>query len=91
MASPTIKLNSGADMPQVGFGLWKVDKAVAADTVYNAIKAGYRLFDGACGRFPLRSPCASISRSLVVAPGDRHGQCRDLESQLQAQWRESVL
>ncbi|KAL6877024.1 NAD(P)H-dependent D-xylose reductase xyl1 [Trichoderma novae-zelandiae] len=48
MASPTIKLNSGYEMPQVGFGLWKVDNAVCADTVYNAIKAGYRLFDGAC-------------------------------------------
>ncbi|PTB74044.1 NAD(P)H-dependent D-xylose reductase xyl1 [Trichoderma longibrachiatum ATCC 18648] len=47
-SSPTIKLNSGYDMPQVGFGLWKVDNAVCADTVYNAIKAGYRLFDGAC-------------------------------------------
>lgn len=46
--APTIKLNSGADMPQVGFGLWKVDNAVASDVVYNAIKAGYRLFDGAC-------------------------------------------
>lgn len=51
MASPTIKLNSGYEMPQVGFGLWKVDNAVCADTVYNAIKAGYRLFDGACGKF----------------------------------------
>ncbi|KAK3942162.1 NADP-dependent oxidoreductase domain-containing protein [Diplogelasinospora grovesii] len=48
MAIPNIKLSSGHDMPQVGFGLWKVDKAVAADVVYNAIKAGYRLFDGAC-------------------------------------------
>lgn len=46
---PTIKLNSGYDMPQVGFGLWKVDNATCADTVYNAIKTGYRLFDGACG------------------------------------------
>ncbi|KAI1495798.1 Aldo/keto reductase [Biscogniauxia marginata] len=45
---PTIKLSSGYEMPQVGFGLWKVDNAVAADTVYNAIKTGYRLFDGAC-------------------------------------------
>ncbi|KAI0474028.1 Aldo/keto reductase [Xylariaceae sp. FL0804] len=45
---PTIKLNSGHEMPQVGFGLWKVDNATAADTVYNAIKTGYRLFDGAC-------------------------------------------
>lgn len=35
-------------MPQVGFGLWKVDNPVCADTVYEAIKAGYRLFDGAC-------------------------------------------
>lgn len=35
-------------MPLVGFGLWKVDNATCADTVYNAIKSGYRLFDGAC-------------------------------------------
>jgi D-xylose reductase len=49
MAPPSIKLSSGYDMPQVGFGLWKVDNATCADTVYNAIKAGYRLFDGACG------------------------------------------
>lgn len=53
MVSPTTKLNSGHEMPLVGFGLWKVDNATAADTVYNAIKVGYRLFDGACGkRFP---------------------------------------
>lgn len=45
---PNIKLNSGYEMPQVGFGLWKVDNDLAADTVYNAIKVGYRLFDGAC-------------------------------------------
>ena len=48
--APVIKLNSGYDMPQVGFGLWKVDNAVCSDVVYNAIKAGYRLFDGACGK-----------------------------------------
>ena len=29
----------------------EVDNKVAADTVYNAIKVGYRLFDGACGKF----------------------------------------
>ncbi|KAJ8453588.1 hypothetical protein ONZ51_g13513 [Trametes cubensis] len=34
-------------MPLVGFGLWKVTKETCADTVYNAIKEGYRLFDGA--------------------------------------------
>jgi D-xylose reductase len=35
-------------MPLVGFGLWKVNNDTCADTVYNAIKVGYRLFDGAC-------------------------------------------
>jgi len=48
MTVPNLKLNSGFEMPQVGFGLWKVDNATCADTVYNAIKVGYRLFDGAC-------------------------------------------
>ena len=33
------------------FGLWKVPTEDTADTVYNAIKAGYRLFDGAFGMF----------------------------------------
>ncbi|PGH03080.1 hypothetical protein GX51_04267 [Blastomyces parvus] len=48
MAVPDIKLNSGFDMPIVGFGLWKVNKDTCADQVFNAIKTGYRLFDGAC-------------------------------------------
>ncbi|MCJ1452062.1 NAD(P)H-dependent D-xylose reductase (XR) [Mycoblastus sanguinarius] len=48
MTSPTVKLNSGHQMPLVGFGLWKVNNDTCADTVYNAIKSGYRLFDGAC-------------------------------------------
>jgi len=48
MASPTVKLNSGHQMPLVGFGLWKVNNDTCSDQVYNAIKTGYRLFDGAC-------------------------------------------
>ncbi|KAJ9622787.1 D-xylose reductase [Taxawa tesnikishii (nom. ined.)] len=48
MVAPTVKLSSGHQMPLVGFGLWKVNKETCADTVYNAIKSGYRLFDGAC-------------------------------------------
>ncbi|KAL5339106.1 NADP-dependent oxidoreductase domain-containing protein [Aspergillus crustosus] len=48
MSTPTIKLSSGYDMPIVGFGLWKVNNDTCADQVYEAIKAGYRLFDGAC-------------------------------------------
>ena len=50
---PYVTLNDGNKMPQVGFGLWKVDNATCADTVYNAIKTGYRLFDGACGMYSI--------------------------------------
>jgi len=42
-----LKLNNGHEMPIIGFGVWKVPNEIAADTVYNAIKAGYRLIDGA--------------------------------------------
>ncbi|KAJ6018891.1 hypothetical protein N7522_000958 [Penicillium canescens] len=38
----------GQTVPLVGFGLWRIDNDSCADAVYNAIKAGYRLFDGAC-------------------------------------------
>lgn len=62
---PTIKLNSGYEMPQVGFGLWKVDNATAADTVYNAIKVGYRLFDGACGKHSSPSLPLDIPRTII--------------------------
>ena len=48
---PSIELNDGNKMPQVGFGLWKVENKDCADIVYNAIKTGYRLFDGACGMY----------------------------------------
>ncbi|KAJ6144254.1 hypothetical protein N7470_008149 [Penicillium chermesinum] len=48
MAVPTVKLSSGYEMPLVGFGLWKVKNDTCADQIYNAIKAGYRCFDGAC-------------------------------------------
>lgn len=48
MSAPNVKLNNGREMPIVGFGLWKVNNDTCADQVYNAIKTGYRLFDGAC-------------------------------------------
>ncbi|OBZ79529.1 putative NAD(P)H-dependent D-xylose reductase xyl1 [Grifola frondosa] len=63
MATIVLK-RTGAKMPQIGFGLWKVriqrlidvsgltgmlpvTKTTCADTVYNALKEGYRLLDGA--------------------------------------------
>ena len=35
-------------MPEIGFGLWKIDQDQCASVVYEAIKAGYRHFDSAC-------------------------------------------
>jgi len=46
MAAITLA-RTGQKMPAIGFGLWKVTKSSCADTVYNAIKSGYRLLDGA--------------------------------------------
>jgi len=47
ISQQTVKLASGHQMPLVGFGLWKVPKDTAADTVYNAIRSGYRPSHGA--------------------------------------------
>ena len=72
--APVIKLSSGHDMPQVGFGLWKVDNAVASDVVYNAIKAGYRLFDGACGKSSLSAP-PSPSHPVIHTAKRKKSSC----------------
>jgi D-xylose reductase len=37
-----------ATMPDIGFGLWKIAPEDCANTVYAAIKAGYRHLDSAC-------------------------------------------
>lgn len=63
MSVPNIKLNSGHEMPQVGFGLWKVDTD-CPDVVYNAVKNGYRLFDGACGTY---CPCFFVAHHLLAS------------------------
>ena len=39
---------SGASLPAVGFGFWKVERADAADVAQQAIAAGYRHLDCAC-------------------------------------------
>lgn len=46
-----IKLNNGLEIPQIGFGLLRLDKDEASEVVYNAIKAGYRHFDSAAGYY----------------------------------------
>lgn len=41
-------LNTGAAMPAVGLGMWKVPGKLCPDIVVEAVKAGYRCFDNAC-------------------------------------------
>lgn len=48
LSAAQLTLNTGAKMPQVGLGLWKIPKEVCAQTVFDAISAGYRCLDGAC-------------------------------------------
>lgn len=44
----TVKLNNGELMPALGFGTWQTpDGEVAEESVYNALKAGYRHIDTA--------------------------------------------
>ncbi|QPP05762.1 aldo/keto reductase [Streptomyces bathyalis] len=44
---PTITLNNGSVMPQLGFGVWQVPDDEAASAVTTAIEAGYRSIDTA--------------------------------------------
>ncbi|WP_405014132.1 aldo/keto reductase [Kitasatospora sp. NBC_01539] len=44
---PTVTLNNGAVIPQLGFGVWQVPDAEAAPAVGAAIEAGYRSIDTA--------------------------------------------
>jgi diketogulonate reductase-like aldo/keto reductase len=50
----TIKLNNNCEIPQIGFGTFKIDKEEAANSVEKAIKNGYRHID-----------CASAYKNLT--------------------------
>jgi len=47
-ADPALELRSRDKMPVVGLGLWKIPRDSTAQTVYDAIRSGYRHFDCAC-------------------------------------------
>ncbi|RDG36429.1 aldo/keto reductase [Streptomyces corynorhini] len=44
---PTLTLNNGTTMPQLGFGVWQVPDAEATKAVATALEAGYRSVDTA--------------------------------------------
>ncbi|MXO59405.1 aldo/keto reductase [Altererythrobacter salegens] len=46
-ANPTLALNDGRTMPQLGFGTWQIDDDKAAEAVRTALDVGYELVDTA--------------------------------------------
>src|SRR3954447_8092695 len=46
---PTLDLNDGNTIPQLGLGVWQVDPAITARVVRDGIAAGFRLIDTAEG------------------------------------------
>jgi 2,5-diketo-D-gluconate reductase A len=46
---PALELNSGASIPQLGFGVFQVDPAATKGVVLDAFEAGYRHIDTAAG------------------------------------------
>jgi len=58
-----IQVGAG-QMPAVGLGLWKIDRAETSDAVYQAVKAGYRHLDSAADYGNEVEVGAGISRVL---------------------------
>lgn len=44
---PTVELNNGVQIPQLGFGVYKVPDEEVTDAVYTALESGYRSIDTA--------------------------------------------
>ena len=44
---PTIRLNNGVEIPQLGFGVYQVPPEDTADAVSTALEIGYRHIDTA--------------------------------------------
>lgn len=52
-------------MPLVGYGIWKVPRENAAESVYNAIKLGYRHIDGAYDYTNSREAGQGVQRAIA--------------------------
>ncbi len=61
---PTLSLNDGRRIPQLGFGCWQLPEAQAPDLVGSALQAGYRLIDTAA----VYGNEAGVGRAVGEAP-----------------------
>ncbi|WP_149846590.1 aldo/keto reductase [Paenibacillus sp. 37] len=62
----TVTLNNGVKMPIIGFGVYQVpDVDECENTVYEALKAGYRLIDTAAGYLNEEAVGRAIKRSGI--------------------------
>ena len=61
-----VTLNNGLKMPMVGFGVFRVpDKNECEESVYQAIKAGYRLIDTAAAYYNEDAVGAAVKRAIA--------------------------
>lgn len=63
MTIPTIELNNGVTIPQLGFGTFRVDEGSTQQTVETALEAGYRHIDTAAGYYNEQGVGAAIRAS----------------------------
>jgi len=64
MTIPTQSVGATGQMPLIGLGLWKINKETVADTVVEAIRAGYRHLDSACDYGNEKEVGEGIKRAL---------------------------
>lgn len=60
---PTVPFHDGTTIPQLGYGVWRVEDEVAADVVAQAIRAGYRHIDTAA----IYGNEAGVGRAVAAA------------------------
>jgi 2,5-diketo-D-gluconate reductase A len=66
---PSISLNQGAAIPQLGFGVFRVDPLTTQQTVEQALQAGYRHIDTATG-YDNESQVGAAIRASGIPRGD---------------------
>ncbi|KAI9925296.1 hypothetical protein ASPWEDRAFT_32407 [Aspergillus wentii DTO 134E9] len=64
-----VVLNSGKEIPQLGFGTWQSAPGQVGEAVYEALKAGYRHLDLATIYQNQREVAAGIKRAYQDVPG----------------------